>query len=259
MSVATVAGIQAGRSPVISVNLLGGLHVVVDGRVREVPQGCRRLVAYVALHGGSRERREVAGALWPSGHDVRATGNLRSALWRLRNQGPDVLEASHRLVRLRAGTLVDANLVSAWAVRMCAAPEQARPDEDESPGVPWERCLRGLLPGWEHDWVLGERERIRQRVLHAMEALARRKVAAGEPASAVPIASALLAAEPLRESACRALVAALLRDGRADEAHRAYAEFAAVAMPELGPVAGRTVRDLLLRHGSGPVAAGAAW
>src|SRR4051795_7611946 len=73
------------------LHLLGGPWAGVDGQRHDVPEGSKRLVAYLALKGGRVERRVMAGTLWPDAPDARAAGNLRSALWRLRGAGIDVI------------------------------------------------------------------------------------------------------------------------------------------------------------------------
>jgi hypothetical protein len=75
----------------------------------------------------------------------------------------------------------------------------------------WAEALE-LLPGWYDDWVLLEREPLRQRVLHGLEALSRHLVRAGRFAEAVEAAMVAVAVEPLRESAQRALVTAHLAE-----------------------------------------------
>ena len=75
------------------VHLLAGLYVTVGTRRQEVPEGSKQLLAYVALRRRRVERRQVAGTLWPFGDEERAAGNLRSALWRLRRAGINVLVA----------------------------------------------------------------------------------------------------------------------------------------------------------------------
>src|SRR5690242_21218853 len=45
-----------------------------------------------------------------------------------------------------------------------------------------------LLPGWYDDWVLMERERVRQRLLHALEALSGQLAQVGRCAEAVDAA-----------------------------------------------------------------------
>ena len=69
------------RLDVPAVLLLGGPYVMLNGDRREVPDGSKRLLVFVALGTGRVDRRYAAGSLWPLGNDERAAGNLRSALW----------------------------------------------------------------------------------------------------------------------------------------------------------------------------------
>jgi DNA-binding SARP family transcriptional activator len=68
--------------------------------------------------------------------------------------------------------------------------------------------------------VLVERERFRQLRLHALEALCRRLTGDGLHAEAVDAGIAAIAAEPLRESAHRALMSAHVAEGNRGEAMR---------------------------------------
>jgi DNA-binding SARP family transcriptional activator len=172
-----------------------------DGfRDRDIPAGGRRLVAYAALHRGRLDRRHAAGTLWPSCDDVRAAGNLRSALWRLRAGGLSVLDADKQQVWLRAEVTVDADQVATWALRLIDGGPAS--DRDEAT---WHRSRPGLLPGWPEEWVGPYRERLRQRVLHAMEARAYALLAAGGLERALTAARLLVAAEPQRATAHRLL------------------------------------------------------
>jgi DNA-binding SARP family transcriptional activator len=91
-----------------------------------------------------------------------------------------------------------------------------------------------LLPGWYEDWVLLERERLRQLRMHALEALAEKYVAAGRYGEAVQAAYAAVRAEPLRESAHRTVVRIHLAEGNVAEAVRAYESFQALLADEIG-------------------------
>jgi DNA-binding SARP family transcriptional activator len=91
-----------------------------------------------------------------------------------------------------------------------------------------------LLPGWDDDWVLLERERLRQLRLHALEVLADKLARAGRQREAVQAACAAVRAEPLRESAHRTLVRVHLAGGDVAEAVRAYRDFRDVLARELG-------------------------
>lgn len=63
-----------------------------------------------------------------------------------------------------------------------------------------------LLPGWYDDWLVIERELLRSRRLHALETLARRWGREGCFASAIQACLTVLASDPLRETAHRALI-----------------------------------------------------
>jgi DNA-binding SARP family transcriptional activator len=102
-----------------------------------------------------------------------------------------------------------------------------------------------LLPGWYDDWVIFERERIRQRLLHALEALSQRLVAAGRWADAVEAAISAVSADPLRESANRVLIEAHLAEGNLVEAHRAYERYRDTVRRELGVEPGERLATLV--------------
>ncbi|MGD0604366.1 MAG: hypothetical protein ABSA53_12290, partial [Streptosporangiaceae bacterium] len=76
-----------------AVLLFGGPSAVLNGSRVEVPDGSKRLLVFVALSSGKVDRRFAAGSLWPDGSDERAAGNLRSALWRLRCAGIDLVDS----------------------------------------------------------------------------------------------------------------------------------------------------------------------
>lgn len=91
-----------------------------------------------------------------------------------------------------------------------------------------------LLPGLYEDWAIIERERVRQRMLHALETLSRQLVSLGRYADAVEAALTAINAEPLRESAQRVLIEAHLAEGNRVEARRSYQTYCDVVRRELG-------------------------
>jgi DNA-binding SARP family transcriptional activator len=96
-----------------------------------------------------------------------------------------------------------------------------------------------LLPGFYDDWALIERERVRQRVLHALEALSERLAAGGRFADAIESALLATSAEPLRESAHRSLIRAHVAEGNLTEARRAYLAYQGLMQRELGVLPSR--------------------
>ncbi|MFI5979788.1 BTAD domain-containing putative transcriptional regulator [Streptomyces sp. NPDC051555] len=238
-SVARVPG--QGDTP--TLHLIGGPRVVHRGRRLDVPEGSKRLLAFVALNGGRVERRHAAGTLWPSGDDLRAAGNLRSALWRLKAAGIDLLDSDKCSLAMREHTVVDLYVLYGWAGRLIGGTATG---EDLS-ALKWRTDALDLLPGWYDDWVLLERERVRQRLLHALEALSRQLGRAGRHAEAVESALVAVGAEPLRESAQRALIEAHLAEGNLIEAMRTYDAYRELTRRELGVDPGRELSELIAR------------
>ena len=209
--------------------VFGGPHLLVDGRRLDIPEGSKRLLVFVSVHRRRIARRYAAGALWPGGDDIRAAGNLRSALWRLRGAGIDVIDSDKCSLGLREDVFVDAHAAGEWATRLIDGTAE---DDDLVVPPSWMDALE-LLHGWYDDWALAERERTRQLMLHAMEALSRRLVLAGRFAEAVDTAMLVVAADPLRESAQRTLIEAHLAEGNWVEAVRGYEAYRALLRREL--------------------------
>jgi len=212
------------------VYLLGDPAVSQDGRLYVVPEGCKRLLAFVALQRGRVDRRHAAGSLWPDGSDDRASGNLRSTLWRLRGAGIGVLESDKVSVYLRERTITDLDALCQWADRLIAGTAT----EADMHVPEWTSAVAELLPGWYDDWVIFERERIRQRMLHGLEVLSRVLRSDGRYGEAIDAAMSAVAVEPLRESAHRALAEAHFAEGNCVEARRTFIRYREIARRELG-------------------------
>lgn len=231
---------DAIQGPVL--HLLGGPYVVIGGRRLEIPEGSKRVLVFVALNGGRVERKHLAGMLWPLGDDNRAAGNLRSALWRLRGAGVHLIETDKCALMLRPDLVVDVSVIVDWARRMVEGP--ILPGDLRTPAS-WVDAL-DLLPGWYDEWVLFERERLRQRLLYALEALSRRLVEVGRCGEAVDAAMTAVGAEPLRESAQRALIEAHLAAGNLVEARRIYHTYRSLLQRELDVEPGVALARLVL-------------
>jgi DNA-binding SARP family transcriptional activator len=214
------------------VHLFADPCVTVGTERREVPEGSKQLLAFVALRRRRVERRQAAGTLWPVGAEERAAGNLRSALWRLRRAGINVLTADKWSLALKAEVLVDLHVTEQWATRLIEG-RAAGGDLSISPGVV---DALDLLPGFYDEWVIMERERVRQRIMHALEALSERLTAEGRFADAIEAAMLATSAEPLRESAQRVLIKAHVAEGNLTEARRSYRAYHDLVRRELGVV-----------------------
>jgi DNA-binding SARP family transcriptional activator len=223
------------------VHLLGGPYVTKCGTRLDVPEGSKRLLAFLALRRARVERCHVAGALWPHGDDHRASGNLRSALWRLRGANIDVFDADKWSLSLRDGVTVDVHDVADGASRLIAG--GALPTDSEL--VPSFIQALDLLPGCYDDWAIIERERLRQRILHALEALSRQLAGRRRYAEAVEAALAAIHVEPLRESAQRVLLEAHIGEANWVEARRSFVTYRDLVWRELGVEPSRELAEIV--------------
>ena len=230
-------------APVARVQLLDGFGLEIGhcgGRMPGgLPRGVQRLVAFLGV---SRQppRTAIAGLLWPDVPEVRAQGSLRSALWRLHKIAPGLIGACRETLSLANGVQVDVRELTCWAQRV------SDPAANVEDLAATQLRLRGeLLPGWYDDWVLLERERLRQLRMHALEAMADRLMAAGRCGDAVQAAYVAMQAEPLRESAHRTLIRVHLAEGNLIEAVHAYESFRALLADELGVAPSQLMRDLV--------------
>jgi DNA-binding SARP family transcriptional activator len=196
---------------------------LVDGKnVLPVTLGGQRLLVFLALAHRSLLRGYVAGSLWLDATDRQAAANLRTTLWRLpRPGGSPLVEASASCLRLGAGVVVDLWERDAIAARLMDEGRDAGGEGEVDPGL----FFDDLLPDWYEDWVIVERERYRQMRLHALETFCGQLVARRRYGDALQAGLAAVAAEPLRESAHRAVIGVHLAEGNPNEAIRQYQSY----------------------------------
>jgi len=214
----------------VRVNLLEGFRLERDGGVVAVQLHLQRVLAFLALRGG-RARTSVAGTLWSDVPERHALASLRTSLWRLSRICPRSIVATDHMVRLSERVEVDVAAFVATARRVAngtIVPSVALVDAD--------LLSKELLPGRYEDWVLNERERLRQVGLHALETLACRLLRDGQYDAALETALRAVAADPLRESAHRLVVQVHLAEGNVVEAHHQYASCTRLLQSELGVI-----------------------
>src|SRR5919197_5899066 len=192
---------MSASSSDVTLKLLDGFRLELRGDALQVAPTVQRLVAFLAVHNRPLQRLFVAGNLWIDSDEDRANANLRTALWRLQHVGVRLIESTRSHVRLAQGIRVDLHEAAARARQLLYDPRSAAPTEQDAM-----RLAGDLLPDWYEDWVLVEREHFRQLRLQALEAICLALGAAGAYGAAVDAGLACVAAEPLRESAHRALM-----------------------------------------------------
>jgi DNA-binding SARP family transcriptional activator len=209
-------------------------------RTVEVGTNGRRLFALLAMRGAC-DRSYLSGVLWPDCSDPHAHDNLRATLSRLhrRHLADLLLQSANGVLSLRAEVEVDVRRLLAIASAVLDGRLRA-PDRSTL------RELAGadLLVGWYEDWVLLERERLRQLRLHALEMLSVQLLASGDATAAVEAGLETVAVEPLRESAHCAVIRALLAEGNHAEALRQLGRLRQLLRGELGVEPSTRVTDL---------------
>ncbi|HEV8655189.1 MAG TPA: BTAD domain-containing putative transcriptional regulator [Candidatus Limnocylindria bacterium] len=207
----------------------GAFELSRNGESIELATPAQRVLAFLALHEQPVRRNHVAGVLWLDSNEDHAAGSLRSALWRIRRRGGSIVEVTQRGLRLSPTVGVDVRETIAWARRVGDAShviEDADVREAFTGGE--------LLADWYDDWILLERERLRQLRLHALEILSQRLVVAGRYGEAMEVALVSIRSEPLRESAHRAVISVHLAEGNPSEALRQFRRYCDLIRAQFG-------------------------
>lgn len=175
-------------------------------------------------------RTAAAGTLWPDVAEGHAQGSLRTTLWRLGRIHPQLVETTADRLDLASGIEVDL-----WSFTLSAMRLINRTALEDCDDLDTSISMTGeLLPGWYEDWVLYERERVRQLRLRALEALATHLCRRGSYAAAIDIALEAIQLEPLRESAHHTLITVHLHEENVIEAVRHFRSFSQLLRDELG-------------------------
>jgi len=212
----------------ITIHLLGGFALERDSTTIRIPPSCAKLVAFLALDRRGA-RANVAGTLRPDVSEQRASASLRTNLWRMRRRSPGVIKTVGDRIELADHVAVDVDHFVATARRI------QRDEVDlRTAGAAAELLHYELLPGWYDEWVLAERDRLRQLGLHALESLACWLCRAGAYAAALEVALQALGADLLRESAHRLVVQVHLAEGNLVEARNQYQVWCQLLRSQLG-------------------------
>jgi DNA-binding SARP family transcriptional activator len=208
----------------LSLTVLGGFQAQLpSGQVLNLPsRKARALLAYLALvPGQAHPRDKLAALLWGDSSDDRARHSLRQALVRiregLRHAVPGALLEEGETVALNA----DAADVDVETFRRLARTGTATALKGAA------RLYRGdLLEGLDvvepsfEDWLLTERERLREMALEVLARLLAQQNEAGAVDGAIETAVKLLGLDPAQEAVHRSLMRLYVRQGRRGAPHR---------------------------------------
>lgn len=206
----------------IELRVIGCFGLRVDGVRVDLAPVPARILAYLALHPGDVARPALAAVLWRGASHERALGNLRSALWRLPGETRTAVAEAGTSLRLADHVVCDAGPLLGGST-----------SPDPADVLTWGWCDE-VLAGWYDDWVLEAREALQERRALLLEDLATTSTRTGRGGEALMFATLAVAAQPLRESAHRALLRAHLDVGHHREAAGLYRELTQILALELG-------------------------
>ncbi len=211
----------------LDLMLLGGFALTVGGEDVVLPPKAERVVAFLALAERPLARTYVSGTLWPDRSESRAAASLRTAIWRLQQAGPHLINADAHRLGLAHRLRVDYRERSVVVSSVLAG--------NDDPGALAELCQPGeLLPDWYDEWLAIERERFRLQRAQALECLAERLARRRRFGEAAEAGLAAVTSDPLRETAHRALIRVFLAEGNAFEAVRQFRLLTSLTLHHLG-------------------------
>jgi DNA-binding SARP family transcriptional activator len=222
----------------LTLTLLGGFRARL-GSTTPVSLPTRKaqaLLAYLAVPAGlAHPRDKLASLLWGSTVETTARTSLRQTLYALRKSlrtaAPAPLRVDGEAVALEPGAVTvdvvefEQRVAEGTPAALAEAAALYRGD-----------LLDGLTiqePPFE-EWLLSQRERLREVALDALARLFTHQRAAGSTDVAVQTALRLLTLDPLQEPVHRALMQLYVESGRRGAALRQYQLCAASLQQELG-------------------------
>jgi DNA-binding SARP family transcriptional activator len=216
----------------VRIHLFGRPHLTRDERpLRLRAPRALSLLAYLLVHADTPLGRDaVAFALWPDERETDARANLRRHLFALITEGLPAESATPWI-------LADKRTIQ-WnpdAPAWCDVHAFARLSAQPTHAAEAAALYRGeLLEGFEDEWLQAPRERERERQIALLLDLIATSRTNADHVTAIECARRLLALDPWREDAVRALIE--LRGAAGDRAGAlaAYRDFAARLEAEFG-------------------------
>lgn len=240
------------RPLMLRLTVMGELEVRRGAARIPVATAARRLLALLVVRGRPLLRPNAARTLWPDAPEERACANLRTALWQLNRAAPGALDVTPLQVSLGGRVSVDL-----YDLRLLAATAL-----DGAPAGEWERVLEGLacaqplLPEWDEPWLGAEREEFEELRVRALERICERSTADADYTTAARAGLAAVAANPLRESAQRALIRLHIAEGNLGVAAQRYESFARALRRDLGLTPSPQMAKLMSEVATGHAVAG---
>lgn len=232
----------------LSLQMLGGLRVELDGRVpgRPLPKKAAALLCYLCMTGRSHTRGSLASLLWGESPEESARLGLRTALWSMGEGFRQHLVVTRHTIAfdLSGDFSADAtDFARTVSAVLGAVAGRAEPTLDQINLLQGAMDLFGgeFLAGWPvhdapafEDWLLQQRQRLTDLALRALNLQALHFARQGAYEEAIATARRTLALEPWQEETHRLLMQLLTLAGRRSEALMQYRACRRLLILELG-------------------------
>lgn len=191
----------------LKVQLFGGFRIILNGQDigNSFPERVRLLLVFILLNFEQPiSRTQAAFTLWPDSSESQARTNLRNLLHHLRSALPDAeqyIEVGAQTIQLRKDVPIDLD-VQTFKAAIAAAGDC--PEAGDR--IPYLRqavdTYRGeLLPDLYDDWVIKQREELRQEFVSALVQLGSLLEDNRQYQDAIQVMERLIRYDPLNESA----------------------------------------------------------
>lgn len=234
----------------LQARFLGEFSLIYEGRllIGSISRRSQALLAYLILNRHTPQlRQRLAFQLWTDSTDTQARTNLRKALSHLRH----TLPIADQLLLIEAKTLQ-------WLPRLPFTLDVAQFEEAvqsaqtaSTPQIARSTFMQAislyqgeLLPNWDDEWLIPERERLQQLYLRTLEQLIIQLEAEQNYRTALEYGQSLLRLDPLNEATyCTVMRLYGLSGDRANALH-VYHRCMTVLREELGIDPSATTRQL---------------
>jgi predicted ATPase/DNA-binding SARP family transcriptional activator/Tfp pilus assembly protein PilF len=215
------------------------------------------LLGYLALYGSRSHPRDVLIELfWPDSDLKAARTNLSVALNALRRQlEPPGILAGAVILANRAQVRLNPHAFTTDTEAFEDALRQAETQTEAAEQVAFWRyaieLYRGdLMPGYYEDWVLTERDRLRDAYLRTLRQIIQGYARLEQPEQSLEYAHRLVQADRLDEDSHRILMRLLIQAGRQQDAWRQYLELESLLRRELQTTPSAPTREIASQLGN---------
>jgi DNA-binding SARP family transcriptional activator len=224
----------------LQARFLGEFSLIYEDRllIGSISRRSQALLAYLILNRHTPQlRQRLAFQLWTDSTDTQARTNLRKALSHLRH----TLPLADQLLLIEAKTLqwlprlpftLD---VAQFEEAVQSAQTASTPEIARSAFMQAISLYQGeLLPNWDDEWLIPERERLRQLYLRTLEQLMIQLEAEQDYRTALEYAQMLLRLDPLNEATYCTMMRLYGLSGDRANALQAYHRCMTMLREELG-------------------------